>query len=298
MAITGNGLITNPWHITTLADLKDVAARKVDNYSTAGRGGYIVLDADINCNEQCPDGWTTITTAHNIDLNGHAIIAPLIKDGNNLFFNNAIDSKISNGYIHNIYTDFTGEGKIFRSGNYTSYGYLLENLQISFRGRGENVCSKARKINKCQIEISGKVGTNGYPLFQCPSSADTVTGSRFILDYTSNNVLLLLPVSSNYTVSNCMFEGKGKNLSINSEADQPGGANQGYIKSSIIAFTPSEQSVGRGYTLSGNCLVLDNGNNKMAVRFNTSSSAALISDADLKSVQKVTEAGFTVIEVV
>ena len=297
MAITGNGLITNPWHITTLADLKDVAVRKVDNYSTAGRGGYIVLDADINCNEQCPDGWTTITTAHNIDLNGHAIIAPLIKDGNNLFFNNAIDSKISNGYIHNIYTDFTGEGKIFRSGNYTSYGYLLENLQISFRGRGENVQSEVRKINKCQIEISGKIGTtNGYPLFQCPSSADAVTGSRFILDYIPANVPLLLPVSSNYTVSNCMFVGKGKNIVINSNSAQAGSSGQGFIKSSIIALTPSEQTVERGYTLSGSCLVLDNENNKKAIKY--SGSGTVISDADLKSVQKVTDAGFTVIEVV
>lgn len=303
MAITGTGTQEDPWVVHDLAELRSAASMTAPT-GTAGYGGYIVLDEDINCNEQCPTGWTTIRTAHEIDLNYHSILAPVISEGNSLFNNpwNSYYGLIKNGYILNLYTNYTSSGKIFDSANVNNSGYDLENVQLTMVGRGETWEMRVRYTTKCIVEIKG--------ILKCPATLFSMGNaklikSRFICNYTSDAIvlgsgtnpgtgsrLIRYGSDSDIPVVDCLFEGSCTNFDINSTNPYAASVYVGRIESTIVDVAENGTN-NLMYKTFNHCLI----SNRCKMLAQGSYKSGMTQD-DLKSIDKVTAAGFTVIEVV
>lgn len=309
--MNGDGSQDHPWEVTNLADLRSLV-------SVAQAGQYAKLIADIDCNEQCPGGWTTVTLNQHLDLNGHNIIAPMILNDNCLFLANqgiAIYT-ISNGGILNVFEEFQSKSGIFNcylhrqsaGGSYITdinARYKLENLGMSMYIRNDvlffskpNSSSQTRNdvtANKCTIKIMGNLKNCSSPFLGQMS----LTNNRIICDYISDgNHYLCTPGSDVRDIENCRFEGKVTGVFNLNDANTEGSynaVNNGHMINSII-LTESTQSANYhtvSYTgksiISNKCNTISgNPNYNYVIKMD---------DDDIKSYSAVNNAGFITIEV-
>lgn len=305
--MNGDGSQEHPWEVVNLADLRSLV-------SVAQPGQYAKLMADIDCNEQCPGGWTTVTLNQHLDLNGHNIIAPLLLNENVLFKATSglgdIYYTISNGGIINIFEEFQSQQGLFQtyiynSSSYSNVRFKLYNLGISMFIRNNVILSRSNvnnaqngrvcAIDKCTIKIMGNLNNCQNPLF----TFVPLTNSKIICDYIANGSHMLCNSgTSRNDVQNCRFEGKVTgtfNLNDGNSSGESGMVNNGVVTDTIIL---TESTVNGNYHMasySGKSIISSkcnsispNPNQSYIIRMN---------DDDIKSYSAVNNAGFITIEV-
>lgn len=306
--MNGDGSQEHPWEVTNLADLRSLA-------SVAQAGQYAKLMADIDCNEQCPGGWTTVTLNQHLDLNGHNIIAPMILDNNCLFAATSGDNEvfytISNGGILNIFEEFQSLQSLFKVYYYYSSSrfsnvkfrfynmgmsmFIRNNVTFSADQNGSRNLSTDCSIDRCTIKIMGNLNHCNDPLF----TYCYITNSRIICNYTANGSHKLSNSGADRIyIQNCRIEGKVTgvfNLNDSNTEGSYSSINNGYMTNTII-LTESTQSGNyhtNSYTgksiISNKCnTISSNPNYDYVIKMN---------DDDIKSYSAVNNAGFITIEV-
>ena len=309
--IIQDGSEEHPWLVSNYSELKNL-------YKTATSGDYAKLTADINCNEQCPDGWTTVYLNFNLDLDGHQIVAPSIKDGNKLFHPYISDDdggyvsairRVYNGYILNIFENFSGVGDI--CGMFYKYNYSAGTARRAIRFEDMGISMYLRnKCNfytcgfyRCTVEINGVLKYNdSSSFFREVHDSDgyrcNAEDSRFILNYSAplNGTRLGYLFSYGYTkkrINRCRFEGKVDNFNLCSNSEnQIGYENDGSIVNSII-LVESNDSYRWGYSCYNSCIISD----KCKSFIVSGDDAIVMSDEDIKSFDSVNNAGFATVKV-
>lgn len=309
--MNGDGSQEHPWEVTNLADLRSLV-------SVAQAGQYAKLMADIDCNEQCPNGWTTVTLNQHLDLNGFNIIAPMILNGNYLFAANegVAVYTISNGGILNVFEEFQSRWSIFKfhyhqssaGGSYVvdvNARYKLENLGMSVYIRnnavfyGYNDVTQTygtMTVDKCTLKI---MGTNNNCEIQFLNYVQ-LRNSKIICDYASNGKSLCLYGITRTDIQNCRFEGKvtGKfNLNCRDDAtSSPGSIYNGAVINSIILTESTQNATYYTESTTGKS-VISSKCNSVAPSSHSAAYIIRMNDDDIKSYSAVNNAGFITIEV-
>lgn len=252
-------------------------------------GGWLKLMKDINCNDECPEGWEEIVLYHNFDLNGFSILAPVLIEKNSMFTFGGSNLVIKNGYILNLFENgnSTNTLYIFNYSSRSSGTVINVMIDCYLRNRTElNYSSVSFKY--CTFRIGGKMVNN--KLFY-----SSLEDCRIIF----NDLLFGKDTYAlDYKVKRCRIEGTVK-------GDFSLGRRYKLTSSSASEFTDCVISVdaidcpNRFGFASRNCLIKDNYLDYLDLSMSEQYGYTYytLSEEDMKDPDKVAEAGFFVVKV-
>ena len=259
-------------------------------YESSYSGGWLKLMKDINCNDECQDGWGGIVLYHNFDLNGFSILAPVIKKDNFMFKFDGANLVIKNGYILNLFENGAGSSTLclFDYASRSS-GQIINVMFDCYFRHGINFNGYSVNFKCCTFRISGKI-INQNGLFNTELEDCRIIFNDLLFDKKT--------IAFGSNITRCRIEGTvkgdfslGRRYQLTSSSAIR--ANDCVISIDAIDC-PDRFGIG-----TDNCLLKDNYTDYLDLSqgwmYNYTFYA--LSEDDIKDPDKVAEAGFFVVKV-
>lgn len=282
MAMIGDGTKDSPYLVDTMISFRAALQQN---------GAYIKVIKDLDCNAELQEWTSVVTTAVDVDLGGHRLLAPYVQSDQVLFNPETSGIKLT---IHDGYVLGVGEAGAKYIGYYTTF----KNIAMScYLATCTNEPFYYCNFDNCNVWIKNSNSNNRIWVSGNNSNNNFMKNSRFVLRgrmYTSGNNgngAITTP-----TIDNCLFEGELYNSADTNYAYVFGSTAE--ISNSVIDLTKKSTSKDINLHYHGSSAAyIDNTLLRDGVFSSNNSAFILCTPEEIRSVAHSDEVGFNVVEV-